>query len=197
MVNRANERAQRESVAGLVEFWAGDAQALPLDDDQFDIVLSEFVTGLVPDKEMAISEYCRVAKRGGTIGLNEGTWIKPSPPAGLVEFMRVQVGFQGEVLSPESWQDLLTAAGVRELVIETHKVETLRSPRDDIADLIRSWPRLIKMVVHNPRFRKFLRISLSIPEEFLQYIGYGLYVGVNGFPGKKEGAHDGERITAA
>jgi ubiquinone/menaquinone biosynthesis C-methylase UbiE len=75
MVERAKERARAEGVTGSVEFKVGDAQNLPLGDDLFDIVLGEFITGLVDDKESAVSEYVRVAKPGGTIGLNEATWL--------------------------------------------------------------------------------------------------------------------------
>jgi len=50
MVERARERARAEGVEGRVDFKVGDAQELPLDDDQFDVVLGEFITGLVDDK---------------------------------------------------------------------------------------------------------------------------------------------------
>ena len=57
MVERAKERARAERVTGSVEFRVGDAQQLPLEDALFDIVLGEFITGLVDDKERALSEY--------------------------------------------------------------------------------------------------------------------------------------------
>jgi len=47
MVERANERAKAEGVEERVYFKVGDAQELPLDDDLFDVVLGEFITGLV------------------------------------------------------------------------------------------------------------------------------------------------------
>ena len=87
------ERARAEGVTGRVKFKGGDAQKLPLGDDLFDIVLGEFITGLVDDKEGAISEYVRVAKPGGSIGLNEATWLKAPPPQEIIGFLGRTVGF--------------------------------------------------------------------------------------------------------
>ncbi|MBT8364259.1 MAG: methyltransferase domain-containing protein, partial [Deltaproteobacteria bacterium] len=87
MVGRATERARSEGVAARVEFKVGAAQQLPLKDDLFDVVLGEFITGLVDDKESAVSEYVRVAKPGATIGLNEATWLKVPPPEEIIGFL--------------------------------------------------------------------------------------------------------------
>ena len=45
-------------------------------------MLCESVTAFVPDKDKALSEYRRAVKPGGYVGLNEGTWVKRSAPAG-------------------------------------------------------------------------------------------------------------------
>ena len=177
MVERARERGRREGVEGRVEFRVGDAQALPFEDDTFDIVMGEFIIGLVTDKQKALSEYRRVAKPGGVIGLNEATWIRTPPPQGLAEYLTNTVGLQGEILAREGWEALLAEAGIRDLVVQIHKVETLKNPRNDFADLLRALPRVLNMYLRNPMFRKFIGMSLSLPENLLEYFGYGLYVG--------------------
>ena len=83
MVERAKERARDENVIERVDFKVGNAQKLPMDEGLFDVVLGEFITGLVDDKERAVREYVRVAKPGGTIGLNQGTWMQSQPPPEL------------------------------------------------------------------------------------------------------------------
>jgi len=177
MVERARERARREDVEDLVEFRIGDAQALPLDEDRFDILMGEFITGLLSDKPRALSEYCRVVKPGAVIGLNEATWIKTPPPSGLTEYLKNTVGLQGEILSQEGWLTLMDTAGIQNIMIEVHQVKTLKNPKDDLADLIRSTPKLLAKSVKEPLFRKFIKMSLSVPENLLEYFGYGLYVG--------------------
>jgi arsenite methyltransferase len=54
-------------IAGLenVELRLGDAMALPLDDESVDVVISNGVLNLVPDKSVAYSEVFRILKPGG------------------------------------------------------------------------------------------------------------------------------------
>ena len=48
-----------------VEFIMGDIEQIPLPDDSFDVVISNCVLNLVPDKEKAFAEIRRVLKPGG------------------------------------------------------------------------------------------------------------------------------------
>jgi SAM-dependent methyltransferase len=52
-----------------VEFRSGNAQSLPLEDGEADVVVSGLVLNFVPDKKPALDEMRRVAVRGGTIAL--------------------------------------------------------------------------------------------------------------------------------
>ncbi|HLJ55311.1 MAG TPA: methyltransferase domain-containing protein [Chthonomonadaceae bacterium] len=56
-------------LAGLanVEVRAGDAEALPADDASVDVVISNGVLNLVPDKRKAYSEIARVLRPGGRL----------------------------------------------------------------------------------------------------------------------------------
>lgn len=177
MVERANGRAKAEGVEGRVDFKVGDAQELPLGDDLFDVVLGEFITGLVSDKEKAVREYVRVAKTGGTIGLNEATWLQtPSPPE-LIEYLGKTIGFSGKLLTSEEWLGLLESCGVKELNARTYKADSLSNPKEDIKDLIRTLPKVVYSLLRRPMFREFLRVSVAVPKNLLDYFGYGLYVG--------------------
>jgi SAM-dependent methyltransferase len=70
LLERARENA---SVANVeIDFREGDAEALPFDDAQFDIVLSQFGHMFAPRPEIAIAEMLRVLKPGGTIAF--ATW---------------------------------------------------------------------------------------------------------------------------
>jgi arsenite methyltransferase len=48
-----------------VEFVKGDIEKMPLPDNSFDVIISNCVINLVPDKEKAFSEIYRVLKPGG------------------------------------------------------------------------------------------------------------------------------------
>lgn len=177
MVNRSNERARRESVKDRVEFRLGDAQELPLENELFDVAIGEFITGLLEDKHRGAKEYLRVVKPGGTIGLNEATWIKTPPPTELVEYLSKVFGVRGEILDSDGWRELLEGAGLRNIIVRTNKVDALSNKRDDISDLLRTLPMVLYMYVRSSMFRRFIQESLSIPKNLLEYFGYGLYVG--------------------
>ena len=176
MVERAEERAVREGVADRVEFRTGDAQDLAFEDERFDLLIGEFITGLVEDKQQAVGEYLRVTQPGGTIALNEATWLKP-PSDEVAELITGVFGVRGDLLSSEAWQELLISAGLKELSARVYQTGSLSDRRDDLADLVRSLPRVLYMVLTDRRFRVFLKMSASMPKDFLEYFGYGLYVG--------------------
>lgn len=176
MVERAKERAAREGVADRVDFRTGDAQDLPFEDERFDILIGEFITGLVKDKERAVGEYFRVTQPGGTIALNEATWLK-TPSEETAELITGVFGVRGDLLSSEGWQELLVSAGLKELTVRVYQAKSLSNRRDDLADLVRSLPRVLFMTATDRRFRRFLKMSASLPKDFLEYFGYGLYVG--------------------
>ncbi len=64
-------------------FGLGDAQALALPSTSADVVVSALVLNFVPDRQKALAEMRRVARRGGTVALYLWDY-----PGGGVEFMR-------------------------------------------------------------------------------------------------------------
>jgi ubiquinone/menaquinone biosynthesis C-methylase UbiE len=50
-----------------VSFFAGDAQALPVEDGEFDAVVAALVLNFVPDQPGAMAEMRRAARPGGTV----------------------------------------------------------------------------------------------------------------------------------
>jgi arsenite methyltransferase len=68
MVERANKSAA-EAGLGQVEIRKGDATALPVADHSVDVVSSNGVLNLVPEKERGFAEIIRVLKPGGRLHL--------------------------------------------------------------------------------------------------------------------------------
>ncbi len=67
LLERARERAIAEGVQA--QFEDGDAEAIPFEDDSFDVVTSVFGSMFAPNQEAAASELARVTRPGGKIGL--------------------------------------------------------------------------------------------------------------------------------
>jgi SAM-dependent methyltransferase len=76
MLDRAR-RAAREMGVGNVTFVAGEAERLPFDDESFDVVISNGVIDLIPDKDAAFAELHRVLVPGGRIQLADVTIQRP------------------------------------------------------------------------------------------------------------------------
>ena len=76
------EAANRNAAAGgykNVEFRQGDIEALPLEDESVDLVISNCVLNLVPDKAKAFAEIYRVLKAGGRIAVADIVLDGPLP----------------------------------------------------------------------------------------------------------------------
>ena len=68
MLARARENAGREGFGpDRIEFRQLDAEALPFDDDSFDVVSTSMTMGLLPDQKTAIMEMARVTRPGGLV----------------------------------------------------------------------------------------------------------------------------------
>jgi ubiquinone/menaquinone biosynthesis C-methylase UbiE len=64
----------RATVAGVAVNWVeGDAEALPFEDESFDVVLSAFGCMLAPNHEVAAAELARVLRPGGRLGVTAFT----------------------------------------------------------------------------------------------------------------------------
>jgi SAM-dependent methyltransferase len=72
-VGQATERAIAGGVAHLVSFRQGDAEYLPVPGGTFDAVICECAFCTFPNKAHAASEFWRVLKPGGQVGLSDVT----------------------------------------------------------------------------------------------------------------------------
>jgi SAM-dependent methyltransferase len=66
-----------EMKATNVEFLAGEAEGLPFEDESFDVVISNGVIDLIPDKDAVFSEIHRVLRPGGRIQIADVTIQNP------------------------------------------------------------------------------------------------------------------------
>ena len=64
MIRKANENLAKLKFTNI-EFVYGDIEEMPLKDNSFDVIISNCVLNLVPDKNKAFSEIYRVLKPGG------------------------------------------------------------------------------------------------------------------------------------
>ena len=98
----AKARANAERVGGRnVEFRLGEIEHLPIADNTADVVISNCVINLVPDKEQVYREVLRVLKPGGRIAIADVVNVAPLPPE-LASDATLLCTRSGQVLSNRS-----------------------------------------------------------------------------------------------
>jgi hypothetical protein len=70
-IERAIELTEEAGLAGLARFARGDAEQLPFDADSFDAVICECSLCIFPQLTTALSEFHRVLRPGGRLGLSD------------------------------------------------------------------------------------------------------------------------------
>jgi SAM-dependent methyltransferase len=70
MVRKAQQNAAKLDYMN-VEFLLGDIESLPLAEESADVVVSNCVFNLVPDKERAFNETFRILKKGGHFSISD------------------------------------------------------------------------------------------------------------------------------
>jgi len=113
---RSNTMHYREST-GLdnVEFRLGEIEHLPVADASVDVVISNCVINLSPNKEQVWREIARVLKPGGRVAISDLALLKPLPLA-IAEMIEALIGcVAGAVLVSET-ERMAREAGLEEVV---------------------------------------------------------------------------------
>jgi arsenite methyltransferase len=131
MLSKARRNiAQYRGQTGLdnVEFRLGEIEHLPVADACVDVIISNCVINLSPDKPQVWREMARVLKPGGRVAVSDLALFKPLPEA-VREMVEALVGcIAGAVLVSET-EHMAGAAGLTGIVL-TPKVDYLNAMKD-------------------------------------------------------------------
>ncbi|HKJ36673.1 MAG TPA: methyltransferase domain-containing protein [Solirubrobacterales bacterium] len=122
----ARAEAEASGHGDRVRFVEGDAEALPFEDDSFDVVVCECALCTFPDKTTAVAEMRRVLRPGGRLALSDVTADHDRLPEDLRGTMAT-VACVGAALPEAGYRELLEAAGfeIEEVERATADVERL------------------------------------------------------------------------
>jgi arsenite methyltransferase len=115
MVSRARENARRGEYTN-VEFRLGEIENLPVADSSVDIVISNCVISLSPDKQRAFAEAFRVLKPGGRIMVSDIVLLKRLPNAVLNSIEAYVSCVSGAMLKDE-YLGVIEAAGFQDVTL--------------------------------------------------------------------------------
>jgi arsenite methyltransferase len=118
MLDKARANAEKSGL-GNVEFRKGEIESLPVTDGSVDVVISNCVLNLVPDKDQAFREIHRVLKPGGRLAVADMAW-ETEPAASVRGDMEALVGCIGGALVLTDYVSRLKRAGFTRVEIEKH-----------------------------------------------------------------------------
>ncbi len=124
------ERNRREAGAENVRFLHGHIEQIPLPDNSVDVVLSNCVVNLSPDKPAVLREAHRVLRPGGRLAITDIATRGPLP-AGIGKSLAAWAGCIAGALDVDDLHRLLAGAG-----FEDAGVQVVRSYGVDDLDIL-------------------------------------------------------------
>jgi len=115
MLEKARENAGKGSYSN-VEFRLGEIENLPVADNSADVVISNCVINLSPDKQRVFEETFRVLKPGGRIMVSDVVLAKPLPE-NIMESVDAYIGCISGAITKEKYLDMIKAAGFKDVDI--------------------------------------------------------------------------------
>jgi len=119
MVAKAKENAGKLGYDN-VEFISGDIEEMPLENNTFDVVISNCVINLVPDKEKAFNEIIRVLKPGGHLSVSDIV-LKGKLPEKLQNIAEMYAGCVSGALQMDHYLKIMENSGLKNIKIQKSK----------------------------------------------------------------------------
>ncbi len=103
-----------------VEFIKGDIEKMPLEDNQFDVVVSNCVLNLVPDKDLAFTEIHRVLADGGHFCISDVV-IEGELPEKIKSDAEMYAGCVSGAIKKAEYLKIIEDKGFKNIVIHAEK----------------------------------------------------------------------------
>jgi len=107
-----------------VDFIKGDIEQIPLPDNSYDVVISNCVLNLVPDKEKAFSEIKRVLKRGGHFCVSDIV-LKGELPDDMREVASLYAACVSGALQKEDYLQIVKNGGFTGIEVKSERVNPI------------------------------------------------------------------------
>ena len=134
MLDRARENAKKNGI-GDVEFRLGEIEHLPVADGTVDVVISNCVINLSPDKPQVFREAYRVLKPGGRMLVSDIVQLREIPAA-IRNSINAYVGCIAGASMKADYLAAIESAGFQDVVIQKESVFGLDVPGNTDATLV-------------------------------------------------------------
>jgi len=138
MIEKARTNAEKLGFNN-VEFRLGEIESLPIGPNRVDVVVSNCVLNLVPDKSKAFKEIFRVIKPSGHFSISDVVLVGELPE-NLKEASEMYAGCVAGALQKEEYMSIVKDTGFENISIQKEKVITIP---DDILQAYLSEEELV------------------------------------------------------
>ncbi len=125
MIAKANQNNAKLGFKN-VEFRLGDIESMPIEKDTADVIVSNCVLNLVPDKKRAFAEMYRITKPGGNFSVSDIV-LEGTLPDRLKDVAVMYAGCVSGAIQKQDYLRLLNEAGFRNVTV-------VKSRRTDLPD---------------------------------------------------------------
>jgi arsenite methyltransferase len=123
MIEKARINAEKLNYRN-VEFRMGDIENMPVAGNVADVVISNCVMNLVPNKKQAFAETFRVLKKGGHFSISDIVLVGELPE-GLRKSAEMYAGCVSGAIRKEEYLGIIKEAGFANIVVQKEKKITL------------------------------------------------------------------------
>ncbi len=123
MIEKARKNAEARGMHN-VEFRQGDIEEMPITSNVADVIVSNCVLNLVPNKDGVIKEIYRVLKPGGHFSISDVVLVGNLPEA-LRKDAEMYAGCVSGAIQKEVYLELIHANGFKNVTIQKEKVITI------------------------------------------------------------------------
>ncbi len=120
MLEKANKNNEKMGYQN-VNFVKGDIEQIPLSDNTYDVVISNCVINLVPDKKQVFSEIKRVLKQGGHFCISDIV-LKGELPQNMREAAALYAGCVSGALQKEAYLQIVRESGYAQVEVKQERI---------------------------------------------------------------------------
>ena len=109
---------RKETALDNVEFRLGEIEHLPVADNSVDVIISNCVINLSPDKPQVWREMARVLKPGGRVAVSDMALLKPLPPE-VLKMVEALVGCVAGAALVSDTERMARDAGLADIMLKS------------------------------------------------------------------------------
>lgn len=129
MIKRAKENAKKGNYTN-VDFRLGEIEKLPVNTESIDIIISNCVINLSPDKQAVFNEAFRVLKPGGRLMVSDLVLLKDLPAA-IKESIEAYIGCLAGASMKDMYIEFIKKAGFKNIKILSQDIYPIEAMAND------------------------------------------------------------------